>query len=235
MRRAVPVSFLVLSMFVLTEESSAQDSSPKPPEVAVTGRGSISVVPDRAIVLAAVINNASSAADAGSENARIVSNVIARVRAAGVTDKQITNSGYSLGQDFENGDRRKSRGFQARNTVRIEVGQVADVGKVLDAALAGGATEIQPIQFMGPDMPGARAQALRAAVQDARRDAEILAEAAGGSLGKLLSISSGQTQSTYYELVTVTAASAVSPTAIRPNDVTVSAFANARWEFVPKR
>jgi uncharacterized protein YggE len=236
MRLTTAFCALTLSSSAVSVELLAQDAAPRPPEIAVTGRGDISVVPDRAVLLATIVTNANSATVAGSENARIVAQAIERLRAAGATEKQITNGGYSLGQDYESGDRRRPRGFVARNTMRIEVPQVANIGRMLDAALAGGASEIAPIQFIGPDMASARSQALRAAMLDARRDAEALADAAGGSLGKLLSVTTGPSQPRFgsFEATGAVLASAA-PTVIRPNDVTVSAFASVRWEFVPKR
>ena len=236
MRLTTAFCALTLSSSAVSVDLVAQDAAPRPPEIAVTGRGDISVVPDRAVLLATVVTNANSATVAGSENARIVAQAIERLRAAGATEKQITNGGYSLGQDYESGDRRRPRGFVARNTLRIEVPEVANVGRMLDAALAGGASEIAPIQFIGPDMASARSQALRAAMLDARRDAEALADAAGGSLGKLLSVTTGPSQPRFgsFEATGAVLASAA-PTVIRPNDVTVSAFASVRWEFVPKR
>ena len=236
MRLTTAFCVLTLSGSAVSADLLAQDAAPRPPEIAVTGRGDISIVPDRAVLFATVVTNANSATVAGSENARIVAQAIERLRAAGATEKQITNGGYSLGQDYESGERRRPRGFVARNTLRIEVPQVANIGRMLDAALAGGASEIAPIQFIGPDMASARSQALRAAMLDARRDAEALADAAGGSLGKLLSITTGPSQPRFgsFEATGAVLASAA-PTVIRPNDVTVSAFASVRWEFVPKR
>jgi uncharacterized protein YggE len=206
-------------------------------EISVTGRGETSLTPDRAVVIATVVTNASSATSAANDNARIVAEVLSKLRAAGYADRQVTNAGYSLGQDYENGDRRRPRGFVARNSVRVEVPRVNDVGRVIDAAIAAGATEVSPIQFSGPDMPGARRSALRSAVAEARLDAETLAEAAGGSLGKLLSISTTPAQPVYRDpgMVVVTGLASGGSTEIRPNDITVVAIASARWEFVPRR
>ena len=75
-------------------------------------------------------------------------------------------------------------------------------------------------------------------VNIARRDAETLAEASGGSLGRLLSMSTTMGQPMPYQLAVATGttmASRVVPTVIKPNDILVSAVANGRWEFVPGR
>jgi uncharacterized protein YggE len=82
---------------------------------------------------------------------------------------------------------------------------------------------------------------LKNAAAEARRDAEVLADAAGGSLGRLLSMSSGNlnpgTSLRSLESVMVTGAgsSSYTPTELRPGDLMVSAIASGRWEFLPRR
>ena len=238
--RALPVvavAFALALGFPSLMNGQVPEPVPKVSEISVTGRGEVHVVPDRAVVLATVVSIAPTATAASAQNAEGVSRSIASLRAAGIPADRITNGGYSVQHDYENSDRRRPRGFVARNTIRVEVSDVANVGKAIDAAIAGGATEIAPIQFSGPNMPDARRNALRMAVAEARREAEVLAEAAGGSLGKLLSLTSAPAQpiGRVYEDVMATAAASSFPTTIRPNDVVVSAFASARWEFVPRR
>ncbi|MEP6507818.1 MAG: SIMPL domain-containing protein, partial [Gemmatimonadales bacterium] len=92
----------------------------------------------------------------------------------------------------------------------------------------------------GPDMPNARRDALKAAVAQARLDAESMAEAAGGSLGRLVVLSTGMAQESYavqdmgVQLTGLREQVGV-PTAIRPTDLAVIAVAIGRWEFVPQR
>ena len=218
----------------------AQEIAPRVSEIATMGRGEARVAPDRAVLSVTVETTARTATEAAANNARTVAATLASLRAAGVKESELSNSRYSVTQDFENGDRRRPRGFIARNSIRIDVPAAAETGKLIDAALAGGANIVSPIQFLGRDMPTARRDALKAAVAQARLDAETLAEAAGGTLGRLLSMTTGIAQPMYggYDQVVVTASSLPSPaepTVIRPNDILVTAVANGRWEFVPRR
>ena len=224
----------------LTSTALAQDTPARMPDIATIGRGEISIRATHAILTVMVENNASSAATAGGENARLVASTMKSLRAAGVKDAELTNGGYSLNQDFENGDRRRPRGFVARNSIRIDVPRVDEVGKLIDAALAGGATLVSPIQYLGNDMSNARRDALKAAVAEATRDAQTLAEAAGGTLGRLISMSTGIGNPVYPRLgsevvATSLASSGFPETSIRPNDIIVTAMASGRWEFVPRR
>ena len=233
-------TFLLGCLFVATiaAQSSAQDGSAKVSEISAGGRGEVSIVPNRAVLVVGVENNANLAAAAGADNARLVASTMASLRAAGITESQLSNGGYSLSQDYENNDRRRPRGFTARNSIRIEVPNVSDVGKLIDAALAGGANIVSPIQYLGAGMPNARRDALKAAVAEARQDAETMAEASGGSLGRLLSMATGYSdaRSVLGGMVMATSGTLGNePTSIRPNDIRVVASATGRWEFVLRR
>jgi uncharacterized protein YggE len=131
--------------------------------------------------------------------------------------------------------------FLARNTVRASVKRPDDVGKVIDAALGAGATSIASVQFSSPTTEEARGNALSMGVAQAQRDANILAKASGGTLGRLLSMSSsggspvmgaGFAGDIYYS-VDREAGGTAFPTMINSRDLTVSVTVFGRWEFIP--
>jgi uncharacterized protein YggE len=149
----------------------------------------------------------------------------------------LTNQGYSIEQAYEDNGRKRG-GFTARNTIRARVNGVDQVGKVIDAAVNGGAGEINSVQFGAPNIEEARRAAMTEAVKQARADAAVLASAAGGTLGRLITLSSSSGFPPGYgyaqlESVVVTGAASSVPTVISPRDLTVSAQALGRWEFIP--
>ena len=80
--------------------------------------------------------------------------------------------------------------------------------------------------------------ALTLAVGEARRDAEALAQAAGGTLGKMIYLTSGFAavpQPFDFQSVVVTSTLESGGTRIMPGDLTVTAVANAVWQFVPRQ
>jgi len=84
-------------------------------------------------------------------------------------------------------------GFSASNSVSATIG-VDRAGSLIDAAVAVGANDVS-----GPDLSSANAkrlyqQALGDAVADARAHAEILARAAGRSVGAITSMTEGGAQ-----------------------------------------
>jgi len=214
------------------------------PEITTGGRGDVRVPPNKAVLVVTVEGRAQSATEAAQIAAKTVASVTAALRGAGAQPAQVTNGGYNVTRDYETErGSRKPRGFIARNSVRTEVSDIANLGRFIDASLTGGATEVSPIVLLGPNMTGARREALKLAVEEARLDADALATAAGGSLGRLISITTSMQQpvfSSYAQLQSVVVTGAMSstggdPTSIAPSDLIVSAVVNAKWEFLPGR
>jgi len=228
---------LILSIAATSAAAQTQNPSPAIPEIATTGRGEVHVSPDRAVLNVGIETHSGSANAAVGENAARVFKTIATLRSAGVDSAQITTGGYSLGQDYE---KNKPVGFNARNNLRVVVLRIGEVGKMIDAALTAGATQVYNIQFVHADSKEARRTALALAVADARNDAEVLAQAAGGTLGKLISLTSNFSQQpmlgTQLEsVVTAGTTSSYPQTPMIPGDITVAAIASARWQFLPRQ
>ncbi|MFL5523183.1 MAG: SIMPL domain-containing protein [Gemmatimonadaceae bacterium] len=247
-------SVLAVAFFLAAAAAAAQPNGPVPPrvpEITASGRGEVPITPDRATVLVSVESRASSAATAASENSAKMSSVLAALRRSGLAQGDITTSMYTVGQDPRS--MRVAPGtpgipplpveFVARNTVRANVHRADDVGKVIDAALAAGATSIASVQFSSPTTDEARRNAVAIAVAQAKKDAEAIATASGGRLGRLLSMSTGPGSSfssygseTYFPIADgfgSMAGGSVYPTMISPRDQTVVASVVGRWEFVP--
>jgi uncharacterized protein YggE len=228
------VAFSLLTMPIAVHSQESSSDSP----VTATGRGEIRVKPTKAAISFTVQAKGTTAALAASENAKLVAQTMRSLLDAGLRQDDITNSAYAVGPNYDfSSAGRKQDGFIATNIIRVEVPNISSVGKIIDSGLSGGATSVSSAQYMGDNMSDARRNALKEAVAEARKDAEVMAAAAGGSLGRLLSLTSAPggpgARDTYFEMSTV-AASTV-PTLLRPSEVTVAATATGRWEFIPRR
>lgn len=206
------------------------------PEVTASGRGEVKVTPTSSSVLISVTTRAPTAAQAAADNATRLESTLRALRAIGLAPNDLTTAGYSVGQNYEmtRESPRVPAGFIARNTIRAEVRRLDDLGKVIDAALAGGATEIAGVQYSSANSQDARRTALASAVREARADADAIARAAGGSLGRLIALSSSggprDAGGIAYdgEFAAIRAA-----TSITPRDLTIFALVVGRWEFLP--
>lgn len=156
----------------------------------VTGEGQSRIAPDLASVQLGVTTQADSAAEAMRQNSDQQGAVIAALREAGLDEADIQTSGLNLSPLMQYGDgvAPTVTGYQATNLVSIRVADLARLGEVLDAIVAAGANEIQGISFTREDGAEPLDAARVDAVEDARRKAEVLAGAAGLSLGPVLTL-----------------------------------------------
>jgi uncharacterized protein YggE len=123
--------------------------------------------------------------------------------------------------------------FTGRLALRVELPRADHVAPVSAAALAKGATFVAPPTFTVSTLDSVRYVLIPRAFEQALRDAEVLAHAAGGHLGRLVDVSAPQMpmigeQSALY----VNGFVYDNGPRMLPN-TTVSASVTARWLFVP--
>jgi len=160
-------------------------------KISVAGVGKSYQAPDVATVSAGVVTEAPTAQEAMSANARKMNAVISALKAAGIQNRHIQTSQLSLNPQYDYANRRKPRitGYNARNTVTARSENLDQVGPMLDALVESGANNINGINFSIKDAEGAKSEARREAVKNARRKADEMATAAGVRLGRILQMS----------------------------------------------
>jgi uncharacterized protein YggE len=243
--RASTIAGAVALSSVLTSASAAQEPTGGPastvpvvPVVEASGRGEVRVAPDRATVSVGVETRAATAAAASRENARIQRAIIDTVRALGVPANQITTVDFSVYPeqvyDPQRGDQRpRITGYVVRNSVRVELRRIDQVGALLDAALAKGANGINGLYFFSSEEEAVRRRALADAVADARADAEALARAAGRCLGDIIDLTTvvqGGPRPLMRERAAMSAAADATP--IEPGEQTLEASVTGRWRLI---
>ena len=237
MRRLVFSAVLLVLTAQAPQWLEAQTpQGPGTPTLQTSGQGEVHVAPDRATVMLAVQTEATTAATAATSNARRLRAVLDTLRAVGLTAEQLSTLNYTVYPRYApNASTPHVVGYTVTNSVRAEVERIADVGKVIDAALAAGANEVSSLSFYSSTEADARRRAIALAVQQARADAEALATAAGGKLGPLVELSTGPSNSPIYAVTGMSmAARAPAPTPIEPGQQTISATVVARWQFSPR-
>jgi uncharacterized protein YggE len=242
MLRRLVVTALSICAFSSSALSQAPAPTAKEPELTASGRGETRLTPDYAYVTIGVTNQSSNAVEASRENARRIESILAALRSFGLTDRQILTSRYNLTQAFEypKNSQPKPIGFSARSSIRAEVHRLEDLGKLIDASIASGATEVSGVQFLATNTDEARRSAMSSAVKQARADADAMARAAGGTLGRVVALNAGgvvqpvfsssSTESVMF--LTAAGTSRDGQTTITPGELVVSAQVFTRWEYI---
>jgi len=190
-------TFLIAALFALAPlvPAPAQaDESKTPATITISGQGKISLAPDMGVVTTRVVTPAKSAPEALSSNTQAMNEVISKIKEAGIAAKDIQTSGFSIHPRYA--DRRddpnqplKIVGYEVSNGVTIQVRDLDKLGAILDTVVRSGANEVGGISFQVSDADKKMDAARKAAVENARTKAALYAEAAGVSLGRVLSIS----------------------------------------------
>jgi len=181
----------------LIATSAIAQPAPHPIEsVTVSGTGRSTVAPDRFTFNVGVQTVSATVDDAVTENNRRVASVIAALKKAGAQDKDIQTSQFSIypQQDYQQGKLPRIVGYQVSNNISVRSTKVAEAGRLLGIAVAAGVNNSSGINFEVSDPAKGREQGLRAAFDDARAKASLLAQAAGRTLGRALLISEGVQQ-----------------------------------------
>ena len=237
MQRWLAVPLLSVFIPVAVESQIPAPTQSRPiPQIVTTAVGEARVPPDRATLIVAVETRASTAAQAGAENARRQKAVLDTLRKLGLSQDQLSTTGYSVHPEMRYEENRsRVVGYVARNMVQADLRRIDQVGSLIDAALGAGANVVNSLRFYSSRENEARQSALANAVQKARADAEAMARAAGGTLGPLLELSTaGPVRPMYEEVAMMARATAdAPPTPINPGEQEVSVMVSAKWTFVP--
>lgn len=182
----------VIALAALSPSSThAQVAPATPPQIIVSANGEVVISPDRASIQLGVETQARTAALASADNNRKQTAVLNAIKALGIPASAITTSNYSVSpvQRWDEKDRKTViDGYRVSNIVVVNVAKIDQSGAVIDAALANGANRVAGLNFELADPSKAREEAITKAVAQARREAEVAARAAGGSLGGLLEL-----------------------------------------------
>lgn len=190
-------TFLMMIPFVAATALAQTAPVPAPETISVSGTGRVTLQPDRYTFTVGVQTQAATVEDAVSENNSRVAAVVAALKKAGAADADVRTSGFSIypQQDYsQQGKPPRVVGYQVTNNITVTRKQASDAGRLLQAAINAGVNTASSLSFDVSDPRRGRDEGLRAAFDDARAKASILAAAAGRTLGRAMAITEGVVQ-----------------------------------------
>src|SRR5262245_20599985 len=215
------VCLLALSIPAIAEEGRS-------PRVLSTGSSTVSVPADRARLTIGVTAKAQRAKEAAAKVAVLINAVRDALVGLGFERTSLPSADYSV-STVDEPDGRSVKAYAASSSLVAELTNLSQLGAVVDAALAAGATDVSDIDFIAKNSEAARDGALAAAFQQARHDAEVLARVAGGRLGALLSVSTERSYEVSGETIAVSAGPYGGSTHIPPPEVSINGSVRAEW------
>lgn len=236
---------LAVSRLHAQEPEGSAPSSP-PSQIRTSATATRSVPPDLAVAtfeFSARGRTLSEAARAAGTTRDAIRRALTK---AGVPEDSILTPGFAYPREENTSvEVKPNPEFRTYDTTYVFrdrlVARMKDLrrlGPALDAALAAGAQKLSSLQFSTSRGEQARQEALKEASRQVRRNAELMAEAAGGKLGRLLDLSTdvGRYQDIIHEAQAANlSVMGGSPrgTTIKPTNIDTQMSVYGRWEFVP--
>lgn len=200
--------------------------------VTASGTGQVSAAPDEAVMWFGVTErakDAKSALDGASKKAEAIS---AELKKQGVDAEDIQTAGVNVYPQY---DRNGSTvtGFEASVNYTATVTDIKRLGEIITALANAGAQNVSGPSFgISEDAPYRR-DAIKKAVDDARMQAEEMADAAGKSVGEVVSITSSAVNVPVpmYAAKTALAEDAAGSVPVEPGTLDVSAALTVVFEL----
>lgn len=161
-------------------------------QVSVVGQGKVSYQPDVAnITIGIQIDRVAKADEALKQLNERMNNIVNALKVAGIKDEDLKTQNYSLLSHYDYIDNVSTlSGYNANEQLVVKVNDIKTnpslVGKAVEAASKVGANQIIDITYNVSNLEDLKQQARIMAISDAKNKANVLARAAGVSLGNIV-------------------------------------------------
>jgi uncharacterized protein YggE len=182
---------LAASLVLLGTAAHAQQGNLR--TVTVNGQGEVRAEPDRATVTLGVESRKPKLEDARAEVAKTVDAVLKLTRELKIDQKLVRSTRINVQPEYNWGNGQPNErtliGYYVARQVEVELHDLEKLGQLLERS-----TDLGVNQMGDPRLDSSKRQdlvreALGKAVTDARQNAEVIAKAAGATLGRARTIS----------------------------------------------
>ena len=162
--------------------------------IRVTGKGQIKVRPDQTRITVTLEEKYPEYADALYHSSRDTDDLKQILSKEGFEKKDLKTLSFDIDAEYEGYHedgiyRQKLVGYRYRHVMKVDFDSDPErMGRVLYALAHGSLTPEIQISYTVKDREAAKNRLLGKAVEDARQKAELLAEAAGVTLGSLINV-----------------------------------------------
>ncbi|WP_201318864.1 SIMPL domain-containing protein [Paenibacillus sp. EPM92] len=221
-----------------------QPLSPAPPAPAslyrnnrhiieVSGEGTVSAAPDRAVIELGAITENTSLRIAQRENAATVTDVINSLLQLNIPKERIQTVAYRIEMQYSYEDGKQIfTGYRVTHLLQITLDQIDRTGLVVDTAVEHGANSVLNIQFSMAHPAAYYHQALSLAVKNAESKAMTIATTLAVTLVKYPD--NIQEEARTREPIPYQALhyAATAPTPIQPGQLKITASVRAQYSYV---
>lgn len=159
----------------------------------ITATGKITAVPDTATATLGVITEGATPLEVKTINTEKMNAVIAYLKQMNIPDKDIQTSRFNTSPRYQyQSGKNTIIGYQSDQTVTVFFRDINTSSKQLEETLNGviqqGANTIQSVNFSFSNDDAFKQEAIKQAIEKAKKNAAMLTQEAGLTLGKLINV-----------------------------------------------
>lgn len=179
---------LIIALILLAAASAAFGET----KITVNGTGEVRISADTAVISLGVNARDKDVLKAQQKVNETINAIRQMLIEQGMKEENINTEFINIHAiyDYQN-DQEQLAAYDASSTLAIKVTEMESVGALIDAAFSAGANTLNGISFSASDTAEAETEAMKHAAEDAKRKAEILAQAAGLNITGIETITEG--------------------------------------------
>ncbi len=210
------------------------------PHLVVKGEATVQKPADQFEVLLGVFTQGATSQEALNENNQKMNQVITNIKAVGLDESDFQTGRFRiqpvmrpLSKDAKNDKNRTISHYEVVNNIQVKTLKISLAEKILDAAVKGGANQVEKVNFSINNPQSYRDEAIMLATQYAQADAHSLATAAGVKLTRILFLSLDQWQHRplNWTMAKMSAGGAEDGTPLESGNVEIQASVNLIYEI----
>jgi len=187
--RSIVVFVFALLLFAFAEASTAQDCSPRPRLISVSGTAEIDAAPDQVNLSLGIESHDKDLIVAKSQHDGRVKKVIALAHSAGVNPKDIETSALRMAPNYSEEKVPRFLGYEVSQTMEITLKDLSKYEELMTKLLSGGVNRVDNIAFYVGDTRKLKDEARLKAIRAAKEKAVAMATELGQTIGKPWDIS----------------------------------------------
>lgn len=235
---ALLIAVLLLALGSFAATPAMADEKEQPRIISITAEGVVESAPDLVEITAGVVSQGKTAKEALQENTERMTKMVAAMKEDGIAARDLQTSNFSVQPVYETHHKpeegRTTRtliGYEVINQVHLTLHEIPKLGAILDKLVTLGANKIDDISFGLDDPTAQENEARKKAMKAAKAKAELYAEAAGVTLGKVMTISENDYSPMPKRDVMRMEAAASAPVPIEGGTTATLIQLNVTWEL----
>lgn len=235
-------TLLVLGGLLSTAARAEEREEPR--VVVVQGQGEVRAQPDYAVVTLGVSARQPTLEGARQEANKVVEALLKVTRELKVPESRVRSTRVNVNPEWEWNEPKRQRqfvGYTVTRQVIVDLRELDRLGVLLEKAVTAGANLVQEPMIDSSQRADLERQALALAVEDARKNADVLARAVGMGVGRARNVSGNGGGPRPMPMMAMAraggAAPSESPETYQTGDLVFGANANVTFDLVeaPKK